>query len=263
MKPSVNNLNSDQPKKLSKREDKKSVNPAWNHGLYFQIGLVVSLLIVFFVMEMSIGYKTARVDTNKGFILEELPMTVFTLHKEPTMVVQKKNIERQADKSKSITDVITEVPDDSQLTEAKTTSTDTPIIDQHVDQNPSIPIVVNDGPKNMITVEFVPVFPGCESLSTNDERKACMSSKIAEFVQKRFKTDKFDKLVNSGEQKIYVQFKIDATGSIVDVKARGPHNSLEKEASRVISQLPQMQPGKQGSTSVAVLYSLPIVFQIN
>jgi len=37
MKLSNNNLNNDQPKSLSKRNDKKSVNIKWNSKLFFQI----------------------------------------------------------------------------------------------------------------------------------------------------------------------------------------------------------------------------------
>tara|TARA_R110002072_G_scaffold142804_4_gene288371 strand:+ start:23679 stop:24464 length:786 start_codon:yes stop_codon:yes gene_type:complete len=261
MEPSVNNLNSNQPKTLSKREDKKNVNIQWNHQLYFQLGLVVSLLTVFFVMEMNIEYKTAKADTQDDFFLVEPAMTVYTLYTEPTPEVPKPK--KQTVAKKTIADVVNEVPDNTVITETKTASTDVPdIVPQIVDEPVKQP-VIHETPKNMTTVEFVPVFPGCESLTSNEERKACMSDKISGFVQKKFRTDKFEDLVDAGKQKIYVQFKIDANGSIVDVIARGPHVELENEATRVISDLPQMQPGKQGSTNVAVLYSLPIVFQVN
>ncbi len=38
-------------------------------------------------------------------------------------------------------------------------------------------------------VEQVPIFPGCEKLSTNGERKACMSEKISKLVQRKFNTN--------------------------------------------------------------------------
>ena len=61
---------------------------------------------------------------------------------------------------------------------------------------------------------------------------------------------------------IYVRFKIDQKGNIVDIGSRGPHPRLESEAERVIKLLPQMTPGKQRGKAVGVLYSLPIVFQV-
>jgi protein TonB len=37
---------------------------------------------------------------------------------------------------------------------------------------------------------------------------------------------------------------------------------LEKEAIKVVSSLPKMIPGKQRGKAVGVLYSLPILFQV-
>ena len=43
---------------------------------------------------------------------------------------------------------------------------------------------------------------------------------------------------------------------------RGPDKTLEKEAHRIISKLPQMTPGKQRGRAVRVLFSIPIVFRL-
>ena len=61
-----------------------------------------------------------------------------------------------------------------------------------------------------------------------------------------------------GRKRVFVMFKIDKTGKITDVRARGPHVRLEKEAVRVVTLLPQMTPGKQRGRSVGVKYTLPI-----
>ena len=63
-------------------------------------------------------------------------------------------------------------------------------------------------------------------------------------------------------QRIFVMFKIEKNGDIVDVRARAPHKTLEKEAIRVIGKLPKMVPGKQRNKPVGVKYSLPITFKI-
>ncbi|MBI6115713.1 M56 family metallopeptidase [Salegentibacter maritimus] len=112
-------------------------------------------------------------------------------------------------------------------------------------------------------IEDVPVFKGCEGLSSNEERKKCTSNKISQFVNKNFDTSIAEKSGLTGVNRIIVQFRIDETGKIVDVKARAPHPILEEEAIRVISKLPQMQPGKQKGENISVMYSLPIVFQVD
>lgn len=67
---------------------------------------------------------------------------------------------------------------------------------------------------------------------------------------------------NGYRQRITVQFKIDAQGKIVDVKARSQVKELELEAERVVNSLPQMIPGEQKGQKVGVIYSLPIVFEV-
>ena len=83
-----------------------------------------------------------------------------------------------------------------------------------------------------------------------------------EFIAKKFNTDLAQELGLSGIQQIRVFFKIDKNGDIVDIKARAPHPSLEKEAMRVIGLLPKMKPGKQRGKAVRVPYYLPIKFQV-
>jgi hypothetical protein len=111
-------------------------------------------------------------------------------------------------------------------------------------------------------IEQVPVFPGCENLGSNDEKKKCMSDKIQEFVNKNFNAGLGKELNLKGTNRIIVQFKIDKHGNIVDVRSRAPHPDLEVEAERVINSLPSMKPGKQGGIEVGVMYSLPIAFQV-
>ena len=111
-------------------------------------------------------------------------------------------------------------------------------------------------------IEDVPIFPGCEKYKTNAERRKCMSEKVSDFVNNKFNTELGSELGLSGVNRVYVRFKIDSKGRIVDVQARAPHPRLQKEAERVVKMLPQMTPGKQRGQAVGVLYSLPIIFQV-
>lgn len=111
-------------------------------------------------------------------------------------------------------------------------------------------------------IEDVPVYPGCEGLQSNDERKKCMSQKITQFVNSQFNKNLGEEVGVSGINRINVGFKIDKEGNIIDVQSRAPHPKLEQEAIRVINSLPKMEPGKQRGKPVAVSYYLPIVFQV-
>lgn len=112
-------------------------------------------------------------------------------------------------------------------------------------------------------IENVPVFPGCESLDSNVERKECMSREISQFVNENFNTDLASGLGLKGTNRVYVQFKIDKTGKIVNVRARAPHPILQAEGERIINKLPTMKPGEQRGKKVGVLYSLPITFMVS
>ena len=112
-------------------------------------------------------------------------------------------------------------------------------------------------------IESVPVYPGCDAKTPNAELKKCMSEKVSSFIQQAFNADLGKEVGLVGKNKIFVQFTIDRQGHVVQLKARAPHPSLETEAIRVISQLPQFQPGRQNGQPKAVIYSLPISFEID
>ena len=119
--------------------------------------------------------------------------------------------------------------------------------------------VIDDVP--FAIIENVPVYPGCKG--TNEQKKKCMVDKITKLVGKKYNTGLAGDLgLSPGRKKVYVQFKIDKTGKVVDVRARGPHKRLEKEAIRVVNMIPQMEPGKQRGRPVGVKYTLPITLVV-
>lgn len=68
---------------------------------------------------------------------------------------------------------------------------------------------------------------------------------------------------NGIEGRVIVQFVVSKTGSISDVRvARGVDPSLDKEAVRVVNNMPKWTPGKQNGTTVNVRYTLPVTFKL-
>lgn len=108
-------------------------------------------------------------------------------------------------------------------------------------------------------IEEVPVFPGCEDAT---DKKKCFEQNISAFVGKNFDVKMASGLGLEGKQRIMVQFRIKADGTVSKIKARAPHPKLEDEATRVVSILPTMEPGKAKGKKVSVIYSLPIVFAL-
>jgi len=113
------------------------------------------------------------------------------------------------------------------------------------------------------TVEHVPVYPGCEHLKENVDLKNCMSDKVARFVSKKIKKRVLSSNLSNGKKRIFVGFKINTSGEIIDIQVRGPSRTAEREAKRVINLLPKMvSPGIVEGQPVIVPYSLPIIFEV-
>jgi beta-lactamase regulating signal transducer with metallopeptidase domain len=125
---------------------------------------------------------------------------------------------------------------------------------QDLSKNNGIPFAV---------IDKVPTFPECESLSTNDAQKKCVSDKIIKYVQKNFNTGLAKDLGLKGRQQISTIFKIDTNGNVAGIQSRAANQSLAEEAKRVIGMLPKFIPGEHKGEKVNVSYSLPIVFQVN
>ena len=245
-----------------KKSHKHDANLRKNSSLYFQIGLILCLLGSYAIFEMQFETK----NTTFAEVVYD-PDDTFTFNSTVVIapeIVQVVPIKNPMKKRRIIDPVI--VDDISAVIETSIVTTDPPAMDKPLSTNaiddPVEPIDIPDV-FNMIGVEVVPVYPGCEKMTTNGERIKCMNAKIGKLVQRKFDTDLASQLGLSGVQRINVQFKIDQNGLVTEVLSRAPHPSLEKEALRIAHKIPQMKPGLQRKRPVAVLYNLPIVFKVN
>ncbi len=120
---------------------------------------------------------------------------------------------------------------------------------------------LNKGDVPFAVIDQAPVFPGCEDLSSN-EQKECLSEQVSKHVNENFNTKIASENNLKGRQRINVIFKIDNEGNVVGIRSRAPHPALEEEAIRVIKTLPKMIPGEHQGKKVNVPYSLPILFEV-
>ena len=105
-------------------------------------------------------------------------------------------------------------------------------------------------------IEEVPIYPGCENIKN---KRSCAQTKIQEHIVRNFRYPK-EAQKKKIQGRVFVQFYIGAGGYNDNIRARGPHEILEKEAKRIISLLPRFIPGKIGGKSVRVPFSVPISF---
>ncbi|WP_313381580.1 TonB family protein [Proteiniphilum saccharofermentans] len=68
---------------------------------------------------------------------------------------------------------------------------------------------------------------------------------------------------NGIQGRVICSFVVERDGSITDVQVvRGVDPSLDREAIRVIQQMPRWKPGKQRGSAVRVRFTLPVVFRL-
>lgn len=123
-------------------------------------------------------------------------------------------------------------------------------------QNLITPTKVVDG-----VYERVPVYPGCENLLNNSKRHGCLNRSVAMFINKNFNTS-LSAIMPSGKYRILATFKVLKNGKVEVDKINAPNEIMEYETNRVLSLLPNIQPGTQRGEPVVVPLSIPIVFQI-
>lgn len=118
----------------------------------------------------------------------------------------------------------------------------------------AVPVITDeeddaDEAEVFVVVEDMPEFPGGEIALRNWINKNVKYPVVA--------------TENGIQGKVYVMFVVTKTGAVADVRiGRGVAPSLDKEALRVVNQLPKFKPGMQRGKPVNVSYTVPINFQL-
>ena len=238
---------------IKKNENAKLENYS---KLFLQLGLVLSLLIVYIGMEYKVYDR--EIDSLRGVINEEVMEEIIPITERIEQV-------KPPPPPPPAPEVIEIVQDQAEIEETVLESTETDESEAVEIEITDIEEVVED--EDIIeevpfaVIEEAPIYPGCKG--SKAQRKKCLQVKIKEHVFKKYNVSLAEELgLEPGKKKVYVLFKIDHRGDIVNVQARGPHARLEKEAIRVVKLLPKMKPAKQRGKAVSVKYTLPITLEV-
>ncbi len=215
-----------QPKKNPKvsLENKK--------GMFFQIGLAVTLLAILIAFEWKSYDKTNYNlgDLNLDDMEEEIiPITRQEVKPPPPPPPPPEIIEIVED----------EVEIEKELEIEETETDEDEIIEMEEDDE-----------EFFMVVENMPEFPGGDL-------------GLMKFIQKNVRYPAIAKEYNI-TGKVYVSFIVDKQGNVTNVKiVRGVDKNLDAEAVRVVSSLPKYKPGKQRGKAVRVMFTIPINFTLN
>jgi protein TonB len=226
-----------------------------NHSKQFMLlGLAIALLLIYVGIEWKTFDRTIEDLGISNMAAEEeidIPITerIQEVKPPPPPPPAPEKIEIVEDEAEIIETVL-ETTETEESEAIEITEIEEVVEDEEMDED--VPFAI---------IEEVPIYPGCKG--TNAQKKKCLQEKIQKLVSKNFNTGLANDLgLSPGRKKVYVQFKIDKKGDIVDIRARGPHKRLEKEAVRVVGKIPKMTPGKQRNRPVGVKYTLPITLVV-
>ena len=229
-------------------------NPKSNLENYSKIFMQIGLVLALFVTYAAIEKKTY--DKNIG---EFADVVMNSEMEEETVITERvEPVKPKTPPPPPAPEVIEVVEDDKEVEETVIESTETDEseaveIDEIV-EIAEVEEVIED--VSFMIIEDVPVFPGCKG--SKNELKACFSKMVQKHFSRKFDADLPNELgLSAGRKRVFIGFKIDKSGNIVDVNARAPHPKIKSEVIKVMKQLPKMKPGKQRGKPVGVKYSIP------
>lgn len=229
-----------------KKNPKKDLNK--KSGLFFVLGLMLLLGLAFVALEWKTYEPNSIYDVSMNVApieIDEEPLEIFKIERPEIKQVLPPEIK--------VEDNDVEIDETEILsTEA---DTETEIIEPEDLVVKEIEEEVN---VNWITIEDVPVFPGCENAK---DKRECFNEMMQKHIQKNFRYPEMAQEMGI-QGRVSTQFEIKSDGSIGTIQKRGPHKILEEEAIRILSKLPKMTPGKQRGTPVKVSFSIPIHFKL-
>ncbi len=252
----------------------KMIDKSKNSFIYFQLGLIATLVAVLFVLEINFETSTPINDIVKVDLPDEEPFTTYVVLKETP-----KSEPRKTMVTKPIAKVV-QPKVVNQFKETKDNVDDNAIKNtSHQDTNPDVatttdntnPVDSTDsndkGEKKdevFVVVEFLPMFPSCKDISKEDQ-KECFDKALKKEIFKNLKYPEKD-LENKTEGTVFVQFIVDENGNFTSIKSadnKRATNDMRIAVENAVKKLPKIIPAKQGKNDVKVTYTIPITFKIN
>ena len=211
-------------------------------NIFLMLGLVISLGIILVAFEWTTKPKeAASLGTIQTQEVEEeiIPITRQEEIKPPPPPPPPKVVEVL-----NIVDDDVEIEDELEIEDSEaddqTIIDVAPVIETEAEEE-------EDEAQVFFIVEEMPEFPGGELA-------------LRKFIANSIKYPVIAQ-ENGIQGKVYVTFVVDKDGSISNAKiARGVDPSIDKEALRVVNNLPKWKPGKQRGKPVRVSYTVPINF---
>ena len=210
-------------------------------GLFFQIGLAASLAIVLMAFEWKF-YDRPDYDLGVRKVAD-MPEEIIPLTKRkekklrppPVTPVEIIIVQDNVEIEKELEIEETEITQDTRVEEFEAIEEQEEVVDE---------------PEIFTIVEDMPEFPG--------GGEAALLKYLGSNIN-------YPPLAtqNNIQGTVYITFEIDKTGKVKNARIlRGIGGGCDKEAMRVVLEMPRWKPGRQRNKPVSVQYNLPIRFTL-
>ena len=238
---------------------------AKNSFIFFQIGLIATMLVVLFVLEFNFELKSKKavvpetittidisVPTNFKIIPKMNPIAENKPNAQPKFTNQFKETTKEVPKDK--VKPVDNTPKDLDTNAPKEPVSENPI-KEVPSTKPETPTVLN--------VEELPMFPACRGLSRSEQLK-CFEEQMSKAVAKNAEYPEIDR-ENGKQGRALISFIIDENGKIIDVKALDNKNAtpeMKIAAEKAVRKESKLTPAKQGGKPVRIKYVIPVSFRL-
>ena len=238
---------------------------AKNSFIFFQIGLIATMLVVLFVLEFNFELKpkkNAEVNIDKPIDIS-FPTTFKIIPKTNAIAENKPNTQPKF--TNQFKETTKEVPKDKvEPVDTTPKDVDTNAPKEPVTENP-IKEVPSTRPvtPTILNVEELPMFPSCKGLS-RDQQMKCFEEQMSKAVAKNTIYPEEDQ--ENGKQGVaLISFIIDENGKIVEVTALDNKRAtpeMQRAAEKAVKKVSKLTPAKQGGKPVRIKYTIPVAFRI-
>ena len=233
----VKNLYNIMEVKKSPKADLEGKKSTW-----MLIGYVIVLAFMFVAFEWTERDKV--IDTSQALVDVVFEEEIIPITQQP------ENVPPPPPEAPSVAEVLNIVDDKADVEQTAIASTEDTGEKVEVKY---VPVVVEEEEPEEQTifevVENMPEFPGGNAA-------------LMQFLSKNIKYPTIAQ-ENGTQGRVIVQFVVNKDGSVVDpVVVRSVDPYLDKEALRVIGQMPKWTPGKQRGKAVRVKYTVPVMFRL-
>lgn len=239
---------------------------AKNSFVYFQLGLIVTMVVTLFILEFNFK-SIKKVSDNKNPVLyTEMPFQYNPRVLESKPIAESKPIQ----KAFKLTNVFKAVDNNETV---KPVTDVVPVIDDAVVDDNTVndpkDAVVNDVPAatkggfTEFSVEQLPMFDACKGVR-REEQKECFDNELQKFISKSVSYPSND-IENRNEGTALIEFIIDENGYVTNVKALDNKRAtvtMQKAAEKAIKKMPKIIPARQGNENVRIKYLIPVSFRL-